>query len=217
MRMPWDFLRSRKSKNTPRENDVEKLPASSVISLKIRVADSADLPPLNPSLVDTANSVKLLTELDAAPEPTDVPVSDDGKAEAQVVEEGLVSPKPDAKELSVAGKDEAQALTNGVTAPKSAYADFNEDRHTDKLAVAAEPVQAEEVPPPREVSLQSTGLNQRPDVQPPIIDLPSTRRRDARGGMAKLDLEITELRRALSSKLTVQNEQLRQLLQRFPD
>ena len=216
MRMPWDFLRSRKSKNTPRENDVEKLPASSVISLKIRVADSADLPPLNPSLVETTFP-EHRTEQEAAPENIDAPVSDNGKAEAQVVEEEIVSKELDSRQISVPDMDEVSALSDDVAGLKSELANFADERHADKDAMAAEPVETEDVPTPRVKPLQSLAVSQRPVVKPPIIDLPSTRNRDACDDMADLDSEIAELRRALSSKLSVQNEQLRQLLQRFPD
>jgi hypothetical protein len=219
MRMPWNFLRSRNSRNTSQEYDVEKLPASSVINLKIRVADSADLPPVSPSRIEAADPEKLRTELEAGTETFDATVSRDGIAvvDAQVLEEKIVSTKLDARHLSGADKGEVQRSSNDVTASKSASADFADERHADKVAMGAEPVEIQVVPTPREKPLQSIAVRQTPDVKPPIIDLPSTRNHDARGDMAELDSEIAELRRTLSSKLSVQNEQLRQLLQRFPD
>ncbi|WP_312403749.1 hypothetical protein [Rhizobium sp.] len=123
-------------------------------------------------------------------------------------------PEPDTTETNSSEIDDVRA------------ADADEDLELDLFVQNAVDPQTDAMPEPatmQELSVLSSknaealSLKEKRKAKPPIIDLPSTRVRAVDGDMAELDAEIAELRRTLSSKLSVQNEQLRQLLQRFPE
>ena len=213
MRMPWNFLSGLRSRKTSEDRDVAKLPAPSVISLKIRVADS-DLPAQNPTLVASPFQEKLQSESAEAPEARAL-ASVEGEAES--LNEDIHYTKTDADELGGSENGETQATFDEISASNIASAEIAEEPRIDTVSETIRTIQAKEMPISEDNTVRQIAVTAKRVLRPPIIDLPSTRSRAASGDMAELDLEIAELRRVLSAKLSVQNEQLRQLLRRFPD
>lgn len=211
MRMPWNFLSGRKSKKTPLKNNVEKPPASSVISLKIRVADGADLPQHSNTMVVAPIVGPLRSELDVAPEIVAAPLQE--KETAKAVNNVVVSSEVETEELNGSGTDEVQATDDKVPTLNVA----SEEPQTEAILMSLGQVQTNEAPRLSDEPVQSILGSPKPVAKPPIIDLQNTRTRSADKEMAELDEEIGELRRVLSSKLSVQNDQLRKLLRRYPE
>jgi hypothetical protein len=212
MRMPWTVLSELISRKSPQEDEDDR-PVHNLISLKIRVAESEGVNRSENQVAEISNDKVLL--------PTAVPVSgvedvepvsatslsilaephadDVGKADTTQIEFGVPTEVPVATASSARFVDERVA---GGDLGSIRLMQSDEDNLLPATATAPSVIEQEAVLKP---------------VRRPIIDVPQTRARSSDGDMAELDLEIAELRRALSSKLSVQNEQLRQMLHRFPD
>lgn len=212
MRMPWTVLSELISRKSP-QDDKDDRPVHNLISLKIRVAESEgddrsenELSEIstNEALSPTVVPVKEVEDLEpvgansmniaAEPHTKDV-----GKTGSTQIEVGVPTEVPVATASSAQVADEQ---VDGGDIGSVRLMQSDEDNLLPAKATAPPVIEQEVVSIP---------------VRRAIIDVPQTRARSSGDDMAELDLEIAELRRALSSKLSVQNEQLRQMLHRFPD
>jgi len=209
--MPWNFLSELVSRKSPQESNVEK-PAKNIISLKIRVAESEEVERSKEPVADAGSA-------DHAFSPITVPLSGvydsicagvigSSSSVPRTKDVGMTDSFPieaDAPiDVPLAAKSSAQSMDerlDGTVSGAGRVAQGDEgDLVADRLVLS--PAPAYEAPVRT--------------VKQPIINLHQTRARPSYENMAELDVEIAELRQALSSRLTVQNEQLRQMLQRFP-
>lgn len=212
MRMPWNFLTELVSRKLPQVNNVEK-PAQNIISLKIRVAESEEGKRSQVSVAQTPSA-------DHAAPPVMVPVIGvDDPIGAGV--NGASSSVPHTEDVGMTDRSpiEADAPIDVPLAAKSS-AQIMDERLDSAVSGAGGAAQSDEDDLIADRMVLSPAIAYEAPVRPgrqPIIDLPQTRAHLSNEDMAELDVEIAQLRRALSSRLSVQNEQLRQMLHRFPD
>lgn len=214
MRMPWTVLSELISRKSPQDDEDDR-PVHNLISLKIRVAESEGVDRSENELSEISNNEALSPTVVPVKEVEDLepvgenalstaaePHTDDvGKTDSTQIEVGVATEVPVAAASSARVVDE-QVEGENIGSVRLRQSDEDNLLPARDTATAPPVIEQQVVPNP---------------VRRPIIDVPQTRARSSDNDMAELELEIAELRRALSSKLSVQNEQLRQMLHRFPN
>lgn len=210
MRMPWTVLSDLISRKSTQVDEHDK-PAHNLISLKIRVAGSEDTNRSDGAQSEVSNE-----------QVTPTGASSTGSEEGKTI--GVDQPSISAEAFSAPGTTEHNNIEAKVPAELSVATvsspDIVDERMDNELSGSDLVVLSDDHDQfPVEVTTPPV-VDDRAEPKPlkqPIIDIPQTKARTPSDDMAELDVEIAELRRALSSKLLVQNEQLRQMLNRFPE
>lgn len=212
MRMPWTVLSDLISRKSSQDDEADE-PVHNLVSLKIRVAESESVKRSEEPIAQTSTEAETIS-LVAVPlaeveEPTE---NDHTKPVDDEVPHALDVEKHESADVGAEVGDDVLE--------RASFFQSIDDNQDVQTAASGRGVEAKPVDTPYKEVVQTVILEKvlaaRP-VKPPILDLPNTRARTASAGMEELDDEIAELRRVLSAKLSVQNEQLRQMLRRFPE
>jgi hypothetical protein len=211
MRMPWTVLSELISRKSSQDDEAGE-PVHKLVSLKIRVAESEvvtrSAEPISQTSTEAETISSIALPLAEVEEPTE---DDQTRAADDVVPHTL-----DVEEHEGA---EVEAEVRVEVLERASFFQSVDDNQDVQAEASDRGVEAKPVDTLSKEVVQTVILEKVPaarPAKPPILDLPNTRARAASAGMEELDDEIAELRRVLSAKLSVQNEQLRQMLRRFP-